>query len=81
VKTLCVFPIALLAPCCVFLSAAEWNQEKDVRRRELPNFGGATASFKLLTATETSVAFTNAVSEQAIARNRVVDAGPHFRRR
>ncbi|HEY6226387.1 MAG TPA: VCBS repeat-containing protein, partial [Verrucomicrobiae bacterium] len=74
-KTHCVFPIALLALRCSFLNAAEWHQEKDLRWRELPNFGGAGAGFKLLNAEETGAKFTNVVSGLAIARNRVVENG------
>lgn len=55
--------------------AAEWHQEQGFRWHELPKFSGSAAGFKMLPAEQTGVSFTNVVSEQAIAENRIVENG------
>lgn len=69
--TFCVFCAAL----ALAARAAGWSQEKGYRWKELPARQGAKPGFKLLSPTETGVAFTNTLSELSIASNRVLANG------
>lgn len=72
-KTTRALLILWLVAVCT--QAADWTEEGGVRWKKLPEFTGTRAGFQLLNAAETGINFTNAVSELAIAQNRVVEIG------
>src|SRR5574339_27423 len=57
------------------VAGAGWQEGPAGRSRVLPVSAGRGIGFTLLTPEETGVRFTNVLSDEAIARNRVLENG------